>query len=125
MNFTMFGSFTVSYVVSHTPLNCRFFNYRGQSLEEASDFAEFAIELCLTANEMKLVLEKHGMTSPRIPSWFSTTQSSNGSHGTTEIWRGPIEDIEVARAIVEDFYEGCTWRYGRVKEDAHDPNGCK
>ena len=89
---------------------------RGQSLKETTDHAEFSIELSLKPNEIKLISEKHGLTSPRIPTWFSTTQNSNGTHSKTILWQGPKEDLEVAKAVIEEFYEGCTWRYAKMKK---------
>ena len=88
---------------------------RGQSLSEVAKFAEFAIELSLKSNEVESLLEKHGVTSPRIPTWFCSIQSRNGGNIKIGLWKGPAEDLEVAKAFIEEFYEGCTWRYARIK----------
>lgn len=88
--------------------------FRGLSLKDSANHAEFAIELSLKDNEIKHLIEKHGLTSPRIPTWFSTTHNFNGARNTTVIWKGPAEDVEVAKALIEEFYEGCTWSYGKL-----------
>ena len=86
-----------------------------QSIKEAASYTCFQIELSVSEAERQELLRKRGMVEPRVLSWFVTTRNCPNTQGSCVKFSGPKEEVEVVKAIVEDFYESCTWRYGRVK----------
>eukprot|EP00795_Rhopilema_esculentum_P005978 gene5978-11340_t len=103
-----------------SPVNCIEEIYqRGQSLKESASFTRFDVELSLKESERALLLKKHGAVYPKIPTWsgrLSRVQGGKGQLNVSVTWQGPSVDENVAKAIIEEFYEGCTWRYGRIRD---------
>ena len=96
-----------------------FLHFRGQSLKESASFTRFNVELSLKESERALLLEKRGAVYPKIPTWsgrLSRVQGGKGQLNVSVTWQGPSMDENVAKAIIEEFYEGCTWRYGRIRD---------
>ena len=80
----------------------------------SDNHVSFEIELLLDKKDREAIEQNHGLVWPKIPTWFIETKGGSSSlHGSTVIFKGPKEDVEVMKAIVEEYYDGCKWRYGR------------
>ena len=83
---------------------------------DSDNHVAFEIELQLENKEREAIEEKYGLPWPKVPTWFmETKKQSVNLHGSTISFKGPEEDVEVIKAILEEYYEGCKWRYGRIQ----------
>ncbi len=85
------------------------------SCKEKDDFVSFDIELSLKDKERERLVTERGMLEPRILTWFITATNHSDPHNRMYNFKGPKEEVEIVKGIVEEFYEGFSWRYGRMK----------